>query len=401
MKIYLKSAILFLLMAAASSCVSDDPVIDPLNADGRTYTDLTGLTLTYNGVPEIGKTVKVVVDGKDRSKGYIVGWSQFDTQLIPGMPEQFAGVIPGPGILPGDPKLILPVTFVTDGGVTRFEGSSRTDHLEFDYSGTLSDNSLILAFTNARLRNQTLAGSAWHLQPPVLDDNPADPIEESPFIVDWEPDDKTSVDIGGMKIPAEDILMQLLNVYPLATVGTENVTVAELVCGAVRRIEFEADGNVSVTSADPADPLKEIVNPVNSIQYVITAQGELLLFINPQQLILGSRSQQDASPLVEVLTVVSRDIVPLLSTGIPFTIKVDATGAEVELGNGLPLKILKGAILPLVSNRTFMEQLVAWLDKLPGADQITPMATPFFGSLPGIIGATTQFGIGMNLVAAK
>lgn len=401
MNTYLKHALLLLLLAGTTSCVSDDPPIDPLKAEGTTYTDLNGLNLTYNGNPEVGKSVKVVFDSKNRSKGYIVGWSNFDTRLIPGMPEQFAGVVPGPGILPGEEQLILPVTFSTQGETTKFDGTAETDYLHFDYSGAITGNSLTLDITNARLRDTSLAGTAWKLQPPVLDADPAAPIKKSPFILDWGPKDKTTVDIDGMKVPAEDIMMQILNVFPLATFGTDYITVAQLASSTIRSIEFKEDGNVTITSVNPLNPLMETTNPANSIQYVVTGKGKMQLYLNPQQLILESRAGTSVSPLVQMLTVISHDLVPLVSTGIPLQLTMNGEVAEMELGNGLPLKVLRGAVLPLVSNRAFMSQLFSWLDELPGAEQIAPVATPFFGSLPGIIGATTEFRLGLELVPAK
>lgn len=92
-------AALALPLLALGACSDDDPRPEAL--EGKTYSGMTLLSMTYDEAPMSGKSVALVPDGENAA---MTLYSTFDLSQLG---DALKGIPPieAPGVLPGTPKL--------------------------------------------------------------------------------------------------------------------------------------------------------------------------------------------------------------------------------------------------------------------------------------------------------
>lgn len=376
--------VLLLCMQGLTACSDSEPVNWYPEPEGKVFTELNGLVLTLNGTPVIGKTAEVVA-GSDSRHVQIILYSKFDTALIPGLSSAGDMIVDASGVLPGTPRLEIPVELISSGeNESAFSGKGSTDYVNYSYQGTVGKNGLKLAFTDVSLINQQLAGASFKLQK----FDPGNNI--SPIYAVWEPAASTLIDIDGTKVPASVAIKKVLEELPLVKAGEQMISVAQMLGLGNVKIDFGADGSVDIAGL-----------PAGSLQYIVDGTGSLRLYINPQNLILGSRAAGNVdNSLVEILATISSSVVPMLQNGIPLNFTPSSDGVNVYMPTTALLPIVKGTILPIATNDALSGYILGLVEGLPDGATLAPLARGIMAGLPAAINNTTKLELGLSLVRA-
>lgn len=394
---------LIISLPVLTACEDDKPFeLDPMLSGGTVYTELNGLIVNSGGSPVVGKTVKVVTSKKNPSKATLVIWSNFDTRLIPGISSQLEMVVSAPGVLPGTPRLDLDVTLSQQGEAKVFSGSGKTEFCTYNYNGSISDSGLELNFTDVELIDKALAGVRLTPAPPVVDEaDVADPVKSSPFYVEWEPAASTLIDFGDVQLPAGSALRMMLDVVPSVASTAGLLTPAQALYALVESMELQANGDVILTLRDALDPAKTVRTAPNMIQYVLTGSGSFRLFVNPQMAILSPlATRAEVSPLIQALAIVGKEILPMLSEGVPMHFQTSATGVSIYAPSEVLLPLLQEGVLPVVNNRTQLDRLIELAQGNPALSGLNQYLAPVLRSLPGVIKSTKTVNLGLNFIPA-
>ena len=160
------SAIIMGCMTMTSCGGEDDPVIPGSNLEEKTYSSTEGLKLTFNGETMIGKTVTftpksdntatITLEGEKMDLNSLIGGTKSEQEIPSGL------LIPTAGVIPGSPKLDIPITLIGDAQDCTFEGTSETEYCNFKYSGSINADNLKLNLTDVELKDQSNA-SKWNL----------------------------------------------------------------------------------------------------------------------------------------------------------------------------------------------------------------------------------------------
>lgn len=394
----LSFALLALLGFSLSSCSNDDP--EP-KREAQVFTDATGLTLSYNGNPVIGKTVTFTPDQKDANKGTLLINSVFNPNAIPGLPEGLATELPGPGVLPGSPDTSIEISLDGKGA---FSGNAESEYVTYKYAGTLDSKTLKLDITEAKLKDTAIVG-VWGLPPYVADEWTGE-ISSTPIYAVWE----STADIDFLGSPNKpQAILNLLMAMPLLNDMTARIPDALL--AALKNINFQDDGNVIASYADiDASDLgagKEFTyqnSPANLAQYVLLPGNNMRFFLNPQaiaQFEAEKATKADGdTPIVDInnlLGNVMAQVSPMLSAGVPMRYALDGNGLRVYLDTEVLLPLLKQNVLPLLRDEKVINALVALVSADESMGFIAALLPGMLKSVGDVIEGTTKLEIGLNL----
>lgn len=400
------------ISVAFSKIVMNDGVI----TDNVTYTDTDiehMLEMAYSGAPLVGKTVTMTPDIHDyKNVTLTMQGSSLDFSSLAGSLEGSLGQIlemlpeggvPTPGVFPGSPVTELPVVLGAD---NQFSGSGETDFVTFKYKGIAAPSQMQLELTDVTLKNPALSNTKWNV--PVMDEE----YEHDPIKLTWDAEEQFKIELGpGMvwPMPASTIVGLMLRMGLIPTEG-DPVSVTQMLSAALKTLEFKADGNVVAEYVDDADPENPLTkSPLNIAQYVVVSETQMLLFLNPQAIIMNAMAAQnsrtraglDMSAFQEVIGALMKDFLPLVQTGFPISYEKKEDGnMSVYLGTEFLLPILK-TVAPVFSN----EEVIKVIMELAGQNEdfasMTPMLGGILKSLPDVVNSTTKIEIGLNLEKAN
>lgn len=400
-KILFYSAALMLSAMSFTACSdsNDDPT--PNVFEEKTYTMGNGLTLNVSGAPMYGKSV-TVSPAKDMKTAKITMQSEIDFADIPGFPE---GLVENtnvqcPGVIPGTPVETLTVNLVPDGENYTFSGDSETTYCTYKYSGKLTETSVDVNISDVMLKNQSLANTTWNTGV-TNEEGYADGIR-----LIWEPEDKAEIDLGFQKMSIQTIL-QVIVAIPMIEIESDEVesdgeskpsevvSAQDMLNMVLKSITFLPDGNIVAKYMDVAKGGKEYVtSPSNMIQYVVSAEGKLLIFINPQAVMVANSRAVDLNQMIKN---VWNMVTPMLANGVPVDYRIEGDNMQIFIGNDVMMPILKNVLLPIVSDdamRAMLIQMIASSEDMADMKEILEAA---INSLPAAIEATTNIEIGLNL----
>lgn len=374
-----------------SSC-SDDPK----ETTSQTYDDATGLILTVNGEPVIGKTATYVREGEAAT---LTLNSTFDLSAIPGVPEALAKKIAGPGVIPGSAETVL--SFPVTGDNTTFAGAGSNDYCTYEYSGVVSEKELKLDITKLALKDLTIAGK-WVPQPFDMEE-------------DWESDDygtiytqpihavwESSANFNFMGTPmAMNDLLKLLMTMPL--LDDMSVRLPDALCEMLRDVTFGTDGNIIASYADlnsESETLTYLQSPSNMAQYVLKGNGNMLFYLNPQAVIAADSRAEATVPggidINNLLGNVMAQLAPMMSEGVPMHYTMANDQLTVYLGTETLLPLLKNNVLPLLRNEELVKQLVEAVKADEDMGFIADVLPDMLASAADVIDGTTKLEIGLN-----
>lgn len=385
---------LLAVVGLLSSCSKNEEDAPPAVTTTQTYTDLSGLQLTVNGAPMLGKTATYTGTG---NSGTIVVNSTFDLSNIPGFDPSMAGgvkEVQGPGVIPGSPEMVIRVN-----GSNSFSGSDENQFCSWSYNGEISANSLKLNITDLKLKNTELVNK-WYPLP--VKENEEGRVIDNPIYVNWV--SSKNLDLMGTPLSSQDAVA-LLMAIPMLKGGT--VTLPHALQDALKEVDFKADGNIIATYVDSTTG-QTAVSPANLAQYTVTGSNMLKLYLNPQAIAADVDGKQaprtSASRAIDFNNIIGNifaQIAPMLKEGVPMHYTKSGNAMTVYLGSDLLLPFIQQNILPVLKDKETMAMVVEMMKQDPKLALYADLLPMILPSVIDVLENTTTLEVGMNLTSVK
>jgi len=385
----MKKRVLFCLVAGLAcggfftSCSDDD---DPTNDEivvcpvgQTTYTDASGLVLTYSGQPVLGKQVVFAPDANDGSKATLTISGVLDLSSLTGMMagRQDASAIGVPGVIPGQVTTTIPVDLTVSGDEVSFEGTTDQDGCTIAYEGSASEGGLTLNL-NVTMPANDLTGATWTIS------------GEAPIHFVWESDKQISIVPGMLDMPIGDIINLALS-FPLLGEQTVNGALTQV----FHSVTFGTDGNITAEYKKNMTDAEWATSPLNMAQYTANA-GSLQLYLNPSQIMANiQNSRLSRSTTSDILANLMPVVLPMLSQGVPMKYVIEDNNMKVYLGTDVLLPLLE-ALAPMFQDEAFLQQIMDMVANDPTMGAMAGMVGPVLEQLPDVIAGTTNMEVGVN-----
>lgn len=385
-----------------TSCSDDDDnndnfVVCPVG--DMVFTAANGLNLTYNGEPMIGKQVHFIPETYGTKTRIILEGEPLDWDSLMGRSE--LSVPQAPGVLPGSASVTLDVDLTIEGEECSFSGVSETNYCTFNYEGKLSSGAMDLALTHVELKNTALAATTWKLRPYNEED-----YTDSPVHVVWESEKGVEL-FEGFETPIESILLLALSM-PMIEEGDNVVSAAQKLGDVLRDVTFRADGNIVATYKDAANGSTAWeASPLNLVQYVVEAGGQMRVFLNPQAIMAAAARaarvarENNAGGIDGAMQQALIALQTLVVEGVPLAYTQEGDNLSVFLDENVLLPLLQGIVIPFLQDEELINVIVEEIAKDPTWGSMSGMVVGALQSLPEVINTTTKLEIGLNLVKAQ
>lgn len=384
------------------------------------------LELTYNAAPLMGKMVTFKPDSSNLTKGVLTLAGQTldlsDLLKTAQLPVDLSKIaqIPTPGVLPGTPSFELPVTL---GEGNSFSGSAETDFITFKYEGTVATEKLVLNITEAKLKNAPLSANKWYV-PQYFYNEDTWEYEGNPVHFIWESGAVFNIDLGGWALPLPPAslvgMMLQMGLIPQED-GAASIT--QMLSRSLKTIEFKADGNIVAGYVDKGIVGGPVIqSPTGLAQYVVAADGTLLLYLNPQAIIMNVMKAQneaaksraiDFSKYQATIDGLAEMLVKCVNEGFPITYtngiyKAPEKGEEsgsyintdenvsVYAGTEFILPLLK-AIAPIFNDEEVRQAIMDLAGQNEDFASMAPMLDGILKALPEVVEKTTKIEAGLIL----
>ena len=419
---YAAGAAILLLMGSCSDNGDNVPLPD-LSSE-KTYTG-TALELYYNGELMPGTTAKVRMDGDKSVISFSCG---FDLSQLTGM--GLTGVLPGPGVTPGDPVLTLSPTATPGDGVFTVAGSGSTEYVDFAYAGEIGEEKMVFRISDAKLKNTSFAGKVF-APAPVKKDGLME-YSSLPFHLVWEVNPASGIDIPLSEILKIAVTAPVIPVYN----NTAYTSVAEAFVNLVKTITLTDSGNIPVMYVSTLGGAAHIATSSGNMMQYVPSQTGIKLYLNPlsvmgEILLATSDNKNDekfdfesmlkkapsytaqsgsgTSDAVSIdpelvkafATVLLKAFAPQLPGGIPLTVTPTSAGVDIYLDTATSVTFLSTVLQDMMQNPTIMEALKNALASVELPEVDPAEMSGLLQKLPQFLIATTKLEIGLSLVAAQ
>lgn len=376
-------------MGLFTAC-SDDDDNEKIPGSQTTFTTEDGLLLTVNGETMVGKTATFTpANGSAKASITLSGEPLDLTALMSGAGkadnQPVMNAIMTCGVIPGSPEVTIPVD-IEDG---QFSGAFETEYCNFRYAGELTKSALQLTVSDLELKNKTLVGTVWTPKQPYS--TPEGMMAGAPYI-NWI---SSATFTPGFPPNMLALMMCSSAFIPMPTPEDPEKTmdINTVLVTLLKDVTFESDGNITANYVD-SKTFQPAVSPKNIIQYVLTGENSMLLYINPQ-LIIYDMMQGRAADMSPLLAQVM-NLVPMLSKGVPAKYEIEGNSLTVYLDTETLLPLLKAAG-PLFSDEDFVKSIIEQMPADMKEGFIGTMIEGIFKSIPSVAEGTTVFEIGLNL----
>ncbi len=373
-----------------------------------TFTDINGLTLTYNGSPLIGKMVTFTPDAADATKAVLtLEGAPLDITSILGRADEVGFATAG--VLPGSPKTDLNITMTSDLTESAFNGTGETEYCTFAYSGVLTNTTLKLDLTEVKLKNTTLAGTTW--VPAEEHPNEMDMVEGSIY-VNWVSD---ATFYPGFPPKMFVNMVCSMGLIPMPTPENPDkvVDLNQALAMFLQKVKFTEDGNVIADYLDE-ETMAPATSPVGIAQYVVTGDNSILLFLNPAAIAADankSKADEGENDMItellgridmeQLINLAMTKYLPMLSNGVPvhFNSSTD-NGMNIYLNTDFLRPILI-TVAPAFEDEQFVDAFVEKM--LEGTDMgmFGAMAAGVFKSIPAVVEGTSTIELGISFTKAE
>ena len=384
------------------------------------------LELTYNGSPLVGKMIGFSPDSSDYKRAVLTLAGQtldlsdlLKTAQLP-VDRSKTAQIPTPGVLPGTPSFELPVTL---GEGNSFSGSAETDFVTFKYEGTVATEKLVLNITEAKLKNAPLSANKWYV-PQYFYNEDTWEYEGNPVHFVWESGAVFNIDLGGWVLPLPPAslvgMMLQMGLIPQED-GAASIT--QMLSRSLKTIEFKADGNIVAGYVDKGIVGGPVIqSPTGLAQYVVATDGTILLYLNPQAIIMNVMKAQneaaksraiDFSKYQATIDGLAEMLVKCVNEGFPITYtngiykapeKEEESGSfintdenvSVYAGTEFILPLLK-AIAPIFNDEEVRQAIMDLAGQNEDFASMAPMLDGILKALPEVVEKTTKIEAGLIL----
>ena len=363
-----------------TSCSNnDDPDVVVCPVEKTTFTDLSGLTLTYSGQPMLGKQVEFAPDATDGTKAVIT---------LSGAPlnlsRENASVPTTAGVIPGEKTTVINVDLVINNDEVSFEGVDEKDGRKISYKGNVSKGGMTLDLT-VEMPQNVFASTTWSLIS----------AEKNPILIKWEAE----------KFPFADGYWDIESALNLIIAMTQidGKTIPQMLCGILGEVSFLPDGNIQAKYKKSLTDADWTTSPLNIASYTVTSDNELVLYINPVQIIAMNGGEEGSSNIITAIFGMIPSLQSMLTDGIPLGVSKDENGVmSVYLEGEVLLPILQ-SVKPLLSNEDTIDMIMEMIKASAGsmADLAEVFLKPILVAFPNIIDTTEddmKIGIELELV---
>ncbi len=370
------------------------------------------LELTYNGAPLMGKMVSFNPDASDFKRAVLTLAGQAldltDLLATAQLPVDLSKLskIQTPGVLPGTSSFELPVVLGDD---NTFSGSAETEFVTFNYEGQVASEKLVFNITEAKLKDTSLADGKWFV--PVMNTD----YENDPLHVVWESDSAVKIELFPgftMDMPIATILGITLRLEILPD-GEGKASVTGMLPRALKSVEFGEDGNITagyVANGTVDGTATE--SPAGLAQYVMAQDSTLLLYLNPQAIMMDVMKAQnqaarsraiDFAQYQATIDAVAEMLVKCVADGIPVRYSVSADNPD-HMSVYLPTEFLRPllmAVSPVLKDEELVNTIIELASSDPDFGGMAGMLGGALKSLPSVIEGTTKVEMGINLTKTE
>lgn len=385
------------------------------------------LELTYNGAPLMGKTVSFKPDASDFKRAVLTLAGQAldltDLLATAQLPVDLSKLskIQTPGVIPGTSSFELPVVLGDD---NTFSGSAETAFVTFNYEGQVASEKLVFNITEAKLKNAPLSENKWYV-PHYFYNEDTWEYEGNPVHFVWESSAKFNIDLGGLVLPfpPADLVGIMLQMGLIPQDDNETASITQMISRSLKTIEFHPDGNIIagyVENGKVGGPV--IQSPAGLAQYVIASDGTLLLYLNPQAIIMNVMKAQneaaksraiDFSKYQATIDGLAEMLARCVSEGFPITYANGIYKAATEEGEDSEfintddnlsvyantefiLPILK-AVAPIFNDEEVRQTIMNLAGQNEDFAAMAPMLDGILKSVPDVVEGTTKIEAGIIL----
>lgn len=358
---------------AMSSCKEDKGIVNPIPE--TTFTDESGLSLTYSGAPMFGKVVKFVPQGTDRATLTLSG-AQLDLSGLMS-DSSLPAALSTPGVIPGELTTTLNVDLSVDGDKVSFEGTDEKSGRIINFKGEATGSTMSLDL-NVTMPENEFTGKSWSL------------VSGAPIHIVWAADEFPFAD------GTWDIQSAILLTLSMAPVQ-DGMTVLQLLPAVLNKVTFLADGNISAEYKDsPADAAWK-TSVLNMAMYAVK-DGKIYLYLNPAQIASMVPESKADDPISGLIG----NVIPMLTNGVPVSYSTTEDGkTNFYLGMDVLLPLLQ-QVAPLFEDEAVIEMLVELLKQNAGemAGLVDAFLKPVLVAFPNIVATTTDIQIGVSMLPA-
>ena len=375
------------MMSLFTSCSDDDDkVVSPV--EETTFTNASGLELTYSGVDMLGKKVTFTPNAADATKATLTLAGEADSSVMIDRSDNVPSV-GAPGVIPGEVTTILNLeNMIIDGNKITFAGKDEQNGRSIEYKGEVTPDAMKLAL-DVTMSANALAGTSWNMAPTgsMFEGDPMAPIH-----VKW---DAADFPFNGGTWDINSAITMIV-----AMTQIEDKTIPQMLSGVLNKVTFLPDGNIQAEYKDGLTDSEWKTSELNIATYTVSGD-KVYVFLNLSQ-IIASVNKDRASGFDGILGNLLPVLLPMLSNGIPLSYVVEDGKMSVYLETETLLPILK-MLAPMFEDEQNVAGLLDMLKAQAGemAGLIDAFLKPVLVAIPQIVSTTTDIQIGLKLVAAE
>lgn len=358
-----------------TSCSKDDDQdVEICPVEKTTFTDLSGLTLTYSGQPMLGKQVEFAPDATDATKAVIT---------LSGAPlnlsRENAPVPTTAGVIPGEKTTVINVNLSINNDEVSFEGVDEKDGRKITYKGNVSKGGMTLDL-NVEMPQNEYAGTTWNLIAP----------ENEPILIEWEADEFPFIDKPWNIQDALNLIIKLTQI--------EGKTIPQMLCGILGEVSFLPDGNIQAKYKNSLADAEWLTSPLNIATYTVTPDNKLILYINPAQIIAMNGGAEGSSNIIMTVFGMFPTLQSMLTDGIPLGVENENGVMSVYLDKNVLLPILQ-TVKPFFKKEETIDMIMEIIKESAGsmAGAAEVFLRPVLKAFPNIIDTTEDMKIGIKL----
>lgn len=371
-----------------TSCSDDDDKqVSPVAE--TTFTDANGLTLTYSGVPMLGKKVIFTPNPSDATQATLtLTGSQNLSSASYNENNNYS--IAG-GVIPGTTSTVINVKDIKiEGSKVIFEGIDESNGCTIKYNGEATSEAMNLAL-EVTMPSNKLTGTSWNMAPTgtIWEGDPMAPIH-----IKWEADEFA---FGGGTWDINSAIIMIVSMTQI-----EGKSIPALLSGVLNKVTFLPDGNIQAEYKDTPTDSEWKTSDLNIAMYTVK-DDKVYLHLNLSQIITTIDKRANDGGVTDIIAGLLPQLLPMLSNGIPLSYITGEDGQmTVYLGTETLLPVLQ-TVAPLFENEEFVTNLLETLKEQAGemAALIDPFLKPVLVAMPEIISTTEDIQIGLKLVPTE
>lgn len=404
-----------LLVSILMGSCSDEKDLPLPELKETTYTGADKLHLKYCSEDMPGKSVKLTPQGTDAAT--LTLFSEFDLSQL--SIKGVEGMMPCPGVIPGDVTTTLSVKLSEGNGYRSFSGTSDTGQVSFSYAGKVYADSLVLDITDAKLANLSMETPVWKLSPLEKAENGLG-YKSTPFHTVWDVELPTGENVDLGKVLEAIVTVPCIPVYN----GTAYSSMAQLLSQILQTMKFQPTGDIVfmyISTVGGAAHLATLNG--NTIQYTVSSPQYMKLYVNPLSVAgmamttgvatnvyqkfenyytgLDEDTKESLNALLPMLKQLLAQMAPQVATGIPMAYTKTDENLAIFFDLYTMQPVVETIYKVLMSDPSVKQIIASELQKYPELAELLPYLEDALTNLPAYLEKTSRFEVGLSFVPYK